>query len=187
MERPGILRGGIIIITTEHFIYAYGSNSGDFTIPCPGDPFLDPVGEKYVEVVSSHEEGSMDNNKVDGSEERNEKSKAIDLGGPYETSRKSNETEPSTDITTNNVDTGFSNVQRDITEVQTNPKNEKVQPPQLVGLDSTDESLTWRLEGLDPKIRIDKYQVNIDKYQVYKDKYQVYKDTYPVYKDKYQV
>ena len=117
--------------------------------------------EKYVEVVNGEEEGSMDTNRVDGSDERKEHSKAIGLGGP------------SKDIATRNIDAGFSNVQRDTVEVQTNPKNEKVKPPQLVGLDSTDESLTWQLEGLDPKIRIDKYQVNIDKYQDDIDMHQV--------------
>ena len=117
-----------------------------------------------MEVGNSDEKGSMDSSKVDRSDERNEHLKAIGLGGP---SRKTNETESSKDIATNNIEAGFSNFQRDTVEVQTNPKNEKVKPPQLVGLDSSDESLTWQLEGLDPKIKIDKYQVNIDKYQVY--------------------
>ena len=50
-------------------------------------------------------------------------------------------------------------MQRNFVEVQTNPNDVKVKPPHLVALNSTDESLTWQLEGLDPKIRIDKYQV----------------------------
>ena len=34
-----------------------------------------------------------------------------------------------------------------------------VKPAHLVALNALDESLTWHLEGLDPKIRIDKNQV----------------------------
>ena len=34
------------------------------------------------------------------------------------------------------------------------------QPPKMIALDSTAESITWMLSELDPKINIDKYQVS---------------------------
>ena len=38
--------------------------------------------------------------------------------------------------------------------------NNRIRPPKMIALDSTPESITWKLSELDPKIRIDKYQVN---------------------------
>ena len=57
---------------------------GDFNIPCPGDPFLEPVGEKFVKKDNGNKE---ETDEVD-TEEINEASKAIDLGGSKETSVK---------------------------------------------------------------------------------------------------
>ena len=37
--------------------------------------------------------------------------------------------------------------------------NNRIRPPKMIALDSTPESITWKLSELDPKIRIDKYQV----------------------------
>ena len=135
-------------------------NLGDFNIPCPGDPFLEPVGEKFVkkDIDKDVKENNEETDEVE-TEERNEASKAIDLGSSKETPVKFQEEKTIIEIASNKIDPEFSNVQRNVAEVQTNPNNQKVKPPQLVALNSTDESLTWQLEGLDPKIRIDKYQV----------------------------
>ena len=97
---------------------------------------------------SATEEAGNANPKDSEREERNEASKAHDLSGTLDSA-----------IASNNIDPEFSNVQRNVVEVQTNPNNEMVKPPRLITLNSTDKSLTWQLEGLDPKIRIDKYQV----------------------------
>ena len=87
-------------------------------------------------------------NKVLGSEEILEGSKSTDSSIMFEAS--------------NIIDPEISNIQRDdVVEVQTNNNNQKVKLPHLVALDSTDETLTWQLDGLDPKSRIEKYQVNI--------------------------
>jgi hypothetical protein len=107
-------------------------NLGDCTIPCPGEPFLEPAGEKYVEGSNASEEAGNINTKDTEREERNKVSKSFDLSGSSESANASN-----------NIDPEFSNVQRNVVEVQTNPHNEKVKPPHLVALNSTDESLTW--------------------------------------------
>ena len=134
---------------------------GDFNIPCPEDPFLEPKGENFVKKDHGNKGSKENKEETDEveTEERNEASKAIDLGGSKETSVKFKEDKTQIEIASNNIDPEFSNVQRNVAEVQTNPTNQNVKPPQLVALNSTDESLTWQLDGLDPKIRIDKYQV----------------------------
>ena len=111
--------------------------TGDFNIPCPGEPFLEPLGDIFDEAEFNAREADT----------RNDASKAFDI-----------------DIASNEVDPEFSNVQRNVAEVQTNRNNPKLKPPQLVALNSTDETLTWQLEGLDPKIKIDKYQVEVERY-----------------------
>ena len=89
------------------------------------------------------------NHKDTEMEERDEVAKAFDLSG--------SDSDPAS--ASDNIDPEFSIVQRNVVEVHTKPNNVKLKPPHLVALNSTDESLTWQLEGLDPKIRIDKYQV----------------------------
>ena len=111
--------------------------TGDFKIPCPGEPFLEPLGDIFDEAEFNAREADT----------RNDASKAFDI-----------------DIASNEVDPEFSNVQRNVAEVQTNRNNPKLKPPHLVALNSTDETLTWQLEGLDPKIKIDKYQVEVERY-----------------------
>ena len=91
----------------------------------------------------------------DKSNNREEASKGIDLPESIETSIMFAQE------ASNNIDPEFSNVQRNVEEIQTNRNTHNVKHPHLVALDSTDESLTWQLEGLDPKIRIDKYQVKM--------------------------
>ena len=50
--------------------------------------------------------------------------------------------------------------QEPILGVELTPPNNRVRPPKMIALDSTKESITWMLSELDPKIRIDKYQVS---------------------------
>ena len=107
-----------------------------------------------VDKSESGEEAEFTNIN-DGSNSRNEASKGIDLPGSIETSITFAEE------ASNNIDPEFSNVQRNVEEIQTNRNTHNIKHPHLVALNSTDESLTWQLEGLDPKIRIDKYQVQI--------------------------
>ena len=131
--------------------------SGDFTIPCPGEPFLEPIGEKFVEETKEADADTnglseIETNVVGAYEGRKDASKAFDL-------TESSDSSITFEDETSNPE--FSNVQRDIVEIQTDSNTQKVRPPQLVPLNSTEESLTWQLEGLDPKIRIDKYQVII--------------------------
>ena len=128
--------------------------SGDLNIPCPGDPFIKPVGEKFVHKKDKKDEKE----KYFDSESRNhnEDSKSIDL----ETSLKIIREHTQIDIASTDIDPEFSNAQGNTEEFQTYSNNQKVKRPQLVALDSTDKSLTWQLDGLDPKIKIDKYQVH---------------------------
>jgi len=70
---------------------------------------------------------------------------------------------PELDIN-NNLDTEEENNNR-FSEFSLEPEegfglNNRVRSPSILALESTSESITWMLSGLDPKIKIDKYQVS---------------------------
>ena len=56
-------------------------------------------------------------------------------------------------------DSEFSN--EPVVGVEIVKPNNRIRPPKMIALDSTPESITWKLSELDPKIRIDKYQVHL--------------------------
>ena len=110
--------------------------SGDLKIPCDGEYFFSPIGTKFIA-----ENDDMDN--IDNFGNKN----------------------PSLSFQSNHIFSGNSNGSSEfnrepIVGVELTRPSTRVRPPKMIALDSTQESITWMLSELDPKIRIDKYQVS---------------------------
>ena len=126
---------------------------GDLAIPCIGEYFLTPIGEKFVPELEDEndlqnfglgESKSAEVNPVDSVSDQLEEITDLEL---------------ETEFNITGEDSEFSNEPVLGVEI-VKPKN-RIRPPKMIALDSTPESITWKLSELDPKIRIDKYQVNL--------------------------
>ena len=105
---------------------------GDIKIPCPGEKYLEPIGDKFVPPIET--ETTKD---TEAMQEKEEMSEGMSL---------------ETELT--------SVVEEDkVIGVELEEKKPRLRPPKMIALDSTSESLTWQLSEPDPKLKIDKYQV----------------------------
>jgi len=152
------------------------NTEGTLKIPCPGQPFLEPVGQIFSPPSVTVDKVKAINNEVESVQQsvayevesvRQNNSRAINSfnSEKKEVGKTDSVTFPSEvgevpalkDDNTN-LNTGLSNELEEEFDFITG-SSKRIKPPSLTSLNSSTESLTWQLEGLDPKIRIDKYQV----------------------------
>ena len=105
---------------------------GDIKIPCPGEKYMEPIGDKFVPPIET--ETTKD---TEAMQEKEEMSEGMSL---------------ETELTTVGEEDK-------VIGVELEEKKPRLRPPKMIALDSTAESITWQLSEPDTKLKIDKYQV----------------------------
>ena len=107
---------------------------GDIKIPCAGEKFMEPIGDKFVPLIET------DTTK--------------DTEAMREKKEMTKEMSPEKELTT----VGEREEDK-VIGVELEEKKRRLRPPKMIALDSTAESITWHLSEAEPKLEISKYQV----------------------------